>query len=476
MHSILRPSLSALSICLMSSLAPDSMAMQTGGPCDRCLGETLPGRVEWLPDCRYRIDSDLPEMFTSSGVLYTTRTVLPPFRTKDGLAVSLEQRTQRNLGFSGIDDSFEVFLYHLNYAGVDSRDRKIVVYAHNPDQTAALIRVKSMIEAQGVMATADGPESRLAVRSLESDWDESKSLEIPGGHGRVIARTPTLSDPKADTSDPDRTSGDFVTGLVRGEVATPGANKLELSVIAIPANTPMERIDEVAASMLETGAMSAEEMDLNIAPPECHVRRVSGVSRHFLWRGEPRRIDVSTLGSQGLVWRNSKGESKSGPSGIAFLMAAPRVQTENCPQSRQTIDMLMHPGYVHPETIGNYQTEYLVTFILENPSDRERLVDVRFGKFDADIGLAWQYEIGEGVKTRDELRAKRAQVQWAGAWRNDDLPDDTRSFFDSTELGVAAKAGAVAIPAKSARTVSLRFVPVGTSSMPFMLFIVPADD
>ncbi|MFN9992142.1 MAG: hypothetical protein ACK54H_02260, partial [Phycisphaerales bacterium] len=81
-----------------------------------------------------------------------------------------------------------------------------------------------------------------------------------------------------------------------------------------------------------------------------------------------------------------------------------------------------------------------------------------------------------GVKTRDELRAKRAQVQWAGAWRNDDLPDDTRSFFDSTELGVAAKAGAVAIPAKSARTVSLRFVPVGTSSMPFMLFIVPSGD
>lgn len=448
---------------------------QHGQSCDRCSGAVLDGRHEISLEVPYRIDSDLPEMFTSTGVLYTTRDVLPPFLTKSGGAVAIEQRKQRNLGFRSIDGSFEVFLYHLSYAGEAPRNRRIVVYASNVGERAVSLNTSSMIESSGTMAKADGPESRLAVRSLESRWDPVKRTMIPAGKGQVIAWTPRISDTAAAVNDPDRSTSDFVTGLVRGIIEKDSDANLEISVIAVPGETEIERLTEVARGLLETGARSAEDMDLNIPPPECHVRRVSGVSRNFLWRSENAVIDVSTLSREPMKWTSSKGETRVGPRGLAYLMTAPKVQTSACPQARQTMDMLLHPGYVHSETIGNYQTEYLVTLTLENPNEVPELVDVRFGKFDADIGVAWQFDIGDTARTREELGALPAHVQWAGAWRTDDLADDTRSFFAPADSGDAAHEAPLVVGPKSRTVVSLRFVPVGTSSMPFMLFVVPSE-
>jgi hypothetical protein len=414
-------------------------------------------------------------MFTSTGVLYTTRAILPGFRTKGGEQVSIEQRTQRNLGFRSIDASFDVFLYHLSYAGQEPRDRRIAVYAFNRSEQPAHVRVKKMIEASGVMATADGPESRLAVRSLESRWDTPEKFVIASGQGRVIAWTPRISDAAAQPGDTDRSTSDFVNGLVRAEIEGGIGSNLEVSVIAVGGSTPLSELSEAAARLIDQGATSAEEMDLNIAPPECHVRRVSGVSANFLWRSEHTIVNVTELPRSPMRWTSAKGDTREGPAGIAYLMAAPRVQTEACPRSRQTSDMLLHPGYVHPETIGNYQTEYLVTFMLDNPGETARAVDVRFGKFDADIGLAWQHDIGDQPRTREELSSLPARVQWAGAWRKDDLSDDTRSFFAPVTAGTNAQTAPIVIEPRSRRAVSLRFVPVGTSSMPFMIFIVPSD-
>lgn len=441
--------------------------------CDRCIGGVLRGEFELSNSVPYRVDSDLPEMFTSTGVLYTTRAVLPPFLTKSGVEVAAEQRQQRNLGFRTIDASFDVFLYHLSYSGNEPRDRRIVVYAKNLGDRDVSLHTTQMIESAGTMAKADGPESRLAVRSLESRWDREQHSSIRSGEGRVIAWTPRISDTAAPGNDADRSTSDFVTGLVRGMIPESETAHLEISVIAVPGETGIGQLTEAAQGLLEIGARSAEDMDLNIAPPECHVRRVSGVSRNFLWRSENTVIDVSTLSPDPMSWKSSTGETRTGPAGLAYLMTAPKVQTSACPDARQTMDMLLHPGYVHPETIGNYQTEYLVTFTLENHGDSPKLVDVRFGKFDADIGVAWQYEIGDKAKTREELSALPARVQWAGSWRTDDLSDDTRSFFASADSGDIARQAPITVGPRRREIVSLRFVPVGTSSMPFMIFIVP---
>lgn len=447
-------------------------------PCTRCAGWILPGRLEPIAERPYRIDSDLPEMFTSLGVLYSTRATLPPFRAKSGQPVPESQRQQRNLGFRTIDAGFEVFLYHLSYAGEGPRDRRLTVYVTNRGPTPVTLRPSQIIEARGKMATFDGPESRLALRTLQEQWDHPlPEVQIPPAAGRVIAWTPRISDKQAPSGDADRFTEDFVTGIVRAQVSSPAAADLEVAVIAVAGDTPIDGLTEASKALLEVGANSAETMDLSIPPPECHVRRVGGVSRNFLWRSDDTLIDVSTLPIAPLTLKDAKGVAHAGPPGIGLLMTAPRVQTVDCPEARQTGDMLLHPGYVHPETIGNYQVEYLVNLTLSNPTDSPKAIDLRFGKHDADIGLAWQIAIGAKHASPDELKALPAHVQWAGAWRKDDLPDNTRSLLAplSHADDRTARPGSLTLQPKSQVRVSLRFVPVGTSSMPFMLHAVPVD-
>jgi hypothetical protein len=229
----------------------------------------------------------------------------------------------------------------------------------------------------------------------------------------------------------------------------------EVSVIAIDGAVEAEDFGSAAEALLDVGARSGEgAMDLTVPPPECHVRRVVGVSKNFLWRSEKVRLDASRLDERG----------------VSFLMAAPGIQTFGCPAARQTQDLLLSPGFVHPETIGNYMQEYLVTLTLVNPGSAARMVDVRFGKQDADVGVAWQVDVGDRAATREALMEYPTLVEWAGGWRKDDLPDNTRSFFMNDSARNEAQW--IEVPAKSEKTVTIRMMPVGTSSLPFEVRVV----
>jgi hypothetical protein len=457
--------------------------LESSRSCDRCAGYLLPGRIEASPETVYRVDSDLPEMFMSTGVLYTTRAELPEFLTKDGKAVPREMRVQRNAGFVGLDQSFEVFVYHMSFPGPDEaptsptsptsrRERRVVVYAKNVGSAAAVLKPRQAMEAHGTMAKADGPESRLAYRVMEDRWERvMDGVRLEPGKGDVIAWTPRLS--VKGGKGKDETESDFVTGVVRVEVEAPKADEgnppptpslgagasrhgvFEVSVIAIDGAVEAEDFASAAEALLHVGAWSAEgAMDLTIPPPECHVRRVVGVSKNFLWRSENVRLDATRLDERG----------------VSFLMAAPGIQTLQCPQAKQTQDLLLSPGFVHAETIGNYMQEYMVTLTLVNPSAAAKMVDVRFGKQDADVGVAWQVDVGDAAATREALMDYPTLVEWAGGWRKDDLPDNTRSFFMNDSARNEAQW--IEVPAKGEKTVTIRMMPVGTSSLPFEVRVV----
>jgi len=460
------------------------------GTCDRCAGYVMPGRVVPSPETVYRIDSDLPEIFVSTGVLYGTMATLPPFKTKDGRDVPENQRRQRNAGFATIDSSFEVFLYHMSNplawaeqitdpsrVTIAKESRRVVVYAHNAGVVPVRVRPRQIVEADGTMAKADGPETRLSRRVFTDQFERVlDEVVIPAGEGRAIGWTPRLGVAKdrIAAGETDATASDFVTGTLRADVeaiankdspgAASGQTSLEVTVIGVDAAVPLNGLDDACAALRTVGARSGEgAMDLTIPPPECHVRRVVGVFKNFIWQSDPIVLDAAEL-----------------PKGaVSFLMAAPRVQTGGCPEAQQTQDMLLSPGYVHSDTVGNYMVEYLVTLTLVNPSDTPLAVDVRFGKQDADVGITWQITSGTTAATRDELMKTPVRSQWAGGWRKDDLADNTRSFFEersaivprSDEL-VKAGAAPITLAAGERRTISLRLMPIGTSSLPFELKVV----
>jgi hypothetical protein len=443
--------------------------------CDRCTGYLLPGKIIPSPESIYRIDSDLPEIFLSPGVLYSTAATLPPFITKDGTAVPAAQRTQHNTGFTTIDDSFEVFLYHMSNPapGADARksptSRRVAVYARNTGAVPVSIAPRQIIEADGQMAKVDGPETRLSRRVFADQWERvMRDVTIPPGEGRVIGWTPRLSVPRANgaPAEADTTASDFVTGSLRATVTSLGTKdnpsppkpSIEVSVIGVNSDVPLDKLDTACESLRTTGAHSGEGgMDLLIPPPECHVRRVVGVFTNFIWQSDPIVINAATLTD----------------SGIAFQMAAPRVQTPSCPQARQTQDMLLYPGYVHPDTVGNYMVEYLITLTLANTSESSRSVDLRFGKQDADVGIAWQHIVADAPADRDALKKLPVRAEWAGGWRKDDLSDNSRSFFADPKVVPAAAAPITLAPGER-KTISLRLMPIGTSSLPFQLHVIPS--
>jgi hypothetical protein len=539
-HCPIPAALAAGTLGAESLPAPTSLVALSGDDkCSRCAGVLLPGRPEFFAagpgaagagasggsDVPTRVDSDLPEIFLSTGVLYSTSATLPEFRAKDGTPVIESQRRQRGGGFTTIDGGFEVFLYHMSNptpatpgaTAAEPRQRRVVVMVRNEGASAVTIRPRQIMESRGKMAAADGPESRLTARMLRDDWrTPMEAVRVDPGAARVIAWSPRLSTPDgpgaggaAAHGEGDTSPSDFFTGMVRAAVEPVGGEgarpSLEVSVIAIDAAAAREDFDSAALAASTRGAWSGEGgMDLQIPPPTCHVRRVVGVSRSFLWRSDEVVLNAADLrGSAGLAAEQNTGDMPAhrdpdfhrgerdpitaasearkravgAVPGVAFLMAAPAVQTASCPQARQTADMLLHPGYVHADTVGNYQVEYLLTFTLINPSASERSVDIRFGKQDADVGLAWQVHTGESPLTREDLRTLDVNVQWAGGWRKDDLGDNTRSLLVSaggTSADVATP-GRVAVPAGGRRTVSVRAMIVGTSSLPFFVYVVPMD-
>lgn len=422
------------------------VALRGSDECSRCAGHLLPGELLPRLDWPLRIDSDLPELFRGVGVLYATTSVLPPFDMQDGRPVPEAMRKQVSAGFAGIDGAFEVFLYHFVRDPEDARQPvRIVVHARNLLDEDVLVEPRQSMATDGPFAEIDGPEVQLGRALLCGAWTRPiESVRLAARQGRAIGWTPVL---QAAEPGADATASGFVNGLVRAELAAAsgGAARVEVHVVAVPGSTPIGELSAACEALLARGARSQETMDLSIPPPKCHVRRVSGVSRNVAWRGGAR-IDATRLGADGL----------------SFLMAAPEVQTRECREARQTAPMLLHPPYVHPETIGNYLVEHEVELRLANPGTTPLSLDLRFGKHDADIGLAWQVLVGDELPSRAALRAAEVQAGWAGKWKKDDLPDDTRSFL----------AQRIVVPPAGEKVVALRFVPLPSASMPFALKLV----
>jgi hypothetical protein len=124
--------------------------------------------------------------------------------------------------------------------------------------------------------------------------------------------------------------------------------------------------------------------------------------------------------------------------------------------------MLLHPPYVHPETVGNYLVNYEITLELVNTSSAPVELDLRFGKQDADIGLAWQ------VLSQDT----KVYTAWAGKSKTHDLADNTHSLLVDPAGSTTAQVGKLRLEPKLERTVVLRLAPLPSSSLPFALGIL----
>lgn len=432
--------------------------------CNRCVGYWLPGELFPSPRTVYRIDSDLPEMYYSNGVLYATTAVLPPMKTKDGEDIPEAMRRQKNNGFSAIDDSFEVFLYHLSQNHAPGETRRIVVYAKNIGAIPAVLAPRQAMFHGPNAGKLDSVESQLGNVVLQEHWEHPvHSFTLEPGKGGIVGYTKQLG---AGKNSADETPAVFVTGMLRADMGSQTSErpKLELYVVSIPGNTPRAEWVTRTESLLGIGAQSGENsMNLLIPPPTCHVRRVVGTSRNAMWRNQPFHLNVEDLS----------------PEGISFLMALPKVQSGGCEQARQTADLLLHPPYVHSDTVGNYMMEYYLVFRLTNPGEVPRKVDLRFGKTDARIGLAWQAVVGDMEKLPDEFENQPVRISWAGKG----TPGLSPPFYsarmlmnkegDEMPLNNVIGLHEEPIAPGDTKVISMRLMVLGTSSLPYHLIFTP---
>jgi len=455
--SIFRPRLPFLLVVALlsavasaqSNLTPVSGRNDCGAGCD---GFLLPGQLVPSPRTAWRIDSDLPEIFRGSGVLYTTAPVLPPFNTAKNGALDEAMRTQRNLGFEAIDGSFEVFLYHLLEGISGGETCRIVVYAQNTGTEDVTISPRQAIFHGPNAARVGSVESKLGEAVLAERWEHPiLSNTIPPGFGAVVGYTKRLG---ARRETDDETPARFVTGILRAEVQSSGDAKpsLVVSVVAIPGSDDITGLSGAVAPHLEHGAESRESMDLSIVPPQCHVRRVVGVARNVMWETKELEVDLATLPGQK----------------VGFPMAMMAVQSVGgCESTRQTADLALHPPYVHPESIGNYMMEYHVTFKLTNSSKVRRVADLLIGKKDQKIGIACQIASGAEALDLAALVQQPVQSIWAGKGSEGAAePDFTRTLLPSGPLAV-----------KPGETIYLnaRLMVLGTSSLPYQLYLTSQE-
>lgn len=447
----------ALALLISSAVhaATPLLPLSSDAACNRCGGYLLPGHHAPSPHATWRIDSDLPELYLTNGVLYATTPVLPLFETKKDGPVPVEMRTQRAAdGFTAIDGSFEVFLYHLSQGHVPGEKRRIVVYTENSGEASVTIAPRQALFHGPNSARPGGVESRLGEAVLAEEWDTPIApVSVAAGSGAIIGYTKQLG---ASAESGDTTKAVFVTGTLRADVTTTADARpvLNVYVVSIPGSDDIATIADATRAILTTGAASGEtSMDLRITPPQCHVRRVVGVARNVIWQSDPLELDVAALPEDRL----------------RFPMALPRVQSIGCEAARQTTDLALHPPYVQPDSIGNYMMEYHVAMTLTNGGNAPRSVDLRFGKKDQKVGLAHQTIVGPDAKSPDELAALPVAITWAGKGSDGVAEPD----FDTTLL----PDGAFELPPGEARIISARLMVLGTSSLPYDLWLVsiPVD-
>jgi hypothetical protein len=427
---------------------PAPPLVNASGACSRCGGRLLAGAIEPSPASRYYIHSDLPEVLRTTGVLYTTAPVIPESPTGP---IPLNLRTQVNNGFTTLDDDFEFFLFHISSPGDGSQVRRMTIYVRNDGTGPVTIFPRQIMITDGVIGDVHEMESNLGRRVLDEDWDTPiASVTLQPGEGNVIAYSKQFP---GFPNGPDRSANVNCFARIHASVTNAdGVNhptNLTAYVVAInAANISQNR--SRAEALLTTGAESGDSVSLLVPPGGCALSRACGVVETFVWRSEVVDIDIASLPA----------------GGYQFQMGLPRVQTGPCPSLRQTRDMVLHPGYAPPDTVGNYMTDYRVHFRLVNrdPS-APRAFDVRFGKTDADVGLAWKAAVSRDGLSDGELDAIPAQTGWAGP-RQATL---SRSFLP--ERGTQT----TIMPCDSKRF-DLRFIVLGNASLPFNLSVEPAAD
>lgn len=452
--------LSALAFLAISALAaagePTPLRpLASDALCAKCTGYLLPGHPVPSPHAKFRIDSDLPELYLTNGVLYTTKAVLPPLRSKNGDEIPASMRTQRNIGFDGIRDSVEVFLYHFSQSKKDNPGemRRIVVLAENVGPSPARVSPRQVIVAKSGMAHVGSVESILGERVFTDKFDTPVApMLIQPGSAAILGYTPQLG---AKEDGEDTAKSNFVNGILRAKVDAESLDpnsrpRLQVSVVSIPASPDKSTMLAQAMANLERGADSGEGYINMATPPEfCAVRRVVGVSYCQMWQSDVVRIDAAQLPD----------------GGIEFPMALPANQSVGCEDARQTVDLLLHPVFVHPDSIGNYHMEYFVRLVLANGGTTEKSVDLRFGKKDAAIGLVWQIATGAAPLTYEEISKRPHTHNWTGKGAKDAVAPR----FDASFL----QDGAVKLAPGEEKAVTLRFLILGTSSLPFDLIVQP---
>ena len=425
----------------------------------------MPGKAEPSPHATYRIDSDLPELLTTTGTLYTTADTLPSFAEKSGRPVAEAMRHQVNHGFKSIDGAFEVFLYHLSQAHAPGETRRIVVVARNRGAASVVLKPRQSMFHGGNAGNAKSVESRLCEAVMLEQWDRPVAeATVAPGQTVAVGWTKALG---ATADGGESTPEHFVTGILRCDVAPAAGGArpdLEVAVVALPGG-PVDpaKLTAAAEAATASGARSGEDasMDLSRRPEGCEVRRVVGTSTDVLWRGERVAVDADSLTSEGLPFR----------------MALYGVQAVGCEAARQSVDMLLYPPYVHPDSVGNYMMEYHVSFALENHGPKPRRLALLLGKDDAPVGLAYQVAAppaGAPAVSYADLAKRPVSVTWAGKGRAGNAPD----FEKAMTLNPGAKPGAaesIDVAPGTTRQIDLRLMVVGTSSLPYFLRLAPAE-
>jgi predicted alpha/beta superfamily hydrolase len=371
-------------------------------------------------------------------------------------------REQRVRNFNTIDGSFEVYLYHLNVSTNEEKaPRRIAIYATNLSDESTILHPKQVILTEGARVTKDGIEAELGRRVFAKEWDRPiNGIRIEPGEQKLIGYSNVLS---SETTTDTTSTSDFVTGLLRADIrrVTTKPVSLQVDVVAVPPDVSVEGDSILPRKYMGQGARSHEgAMDLLIPPPECHVRRVVGVYRNFIWKNHKNKIDN---GNSKIGARKIKLSEISKSGELVFQMALPKVQACDCPEQQQTAPMLLYPPYIHGDTVGNYMAEYYLEFEIENDDpEKDHPLSVRFGKQDADIGLVWQATCNKTPISADSLRNQPIKTEWAGGWRKDDLPDNTRSFFFDKEREPV-------IPSGETYILQMRLMVLGSASLPWQL-------
>lgn len=440
----------------------DLQPLESSQPCNQCTGTLLPGRTYHHPETRWGIISDLPESFGDYGVLYSTREVLPDNGAPE------EMRKQRSSGgFTTINDSFDVFLFHLSK--VPDLAARIVVYAKNNGEKPVTVQPHQVVKSEGIIGTQHDFESELGRRVLGRLWDRTTAsasgnypditfgnnrqrrepapaITIPPGEGRIVAYGKQFGSAAEDNPDASRNVNCFGYARVLLDEQSAGNADLEVSVIAIPAG-PREQMQAEAEKLINTGAKTTDEVRMEREQQGCALGRAVGVYSNFFYQNDPVVIDASKLDE----------------GGTSFPMALPEIQTAGCSDARQTTDLVLRPGYTRPDTIGNYIIEYTLDFQLINPSSEPQAVDLVFSKTGADIGLSYAVAVTDGPKNEQANAFARAQVKslWAG-------PKQSAVQKSLLESPVVIQPG-------QQRTLHLRFLVNGNSSLPFFLGLQKAS-